>query len=43
MVIGLARLIRIEKINNAQRKVFENNDVFLIWVLIEEQICYIGG
>jgi hypothetical protein len=42
-VIGLARLIRVEKVNDAQRKVFENYYVFFLRVLIERQIGYIGG
>jgi hypothetical protein len=42
-VIGLARLIRVEKVNDAQRKVFENYYIFFLLVLIERQIGYIGG
>jgi hypothetical protein len=42
-VISLARLIRIEKVNNAQRKGFENYYIFFFWVLIEGEIGYIGS
>jgi hypothetical protein len=34
-MIGLARLIRVEKVNNAEGHVFKNHDVFFFWILEE--------